>query len=712
MTGGPRLSQQPFTEAVQLHQAEHAWKPSMKRLAEGSRDRREEDPEKARTQDLYRKMRSILNKLTPEVFPQLVKQINVPSKESPGVAINFRLVLLKLCQVEFQKLGEGTLANSVNGHRQRSVGNIRLIGELFKLEMLKVTVIHSCISKLLYNKSEDALECLCCLLSTVGQKLDSDKNNWFCRRGEPGPKTIRQVRRQAEMERQWEKSLVQEFNSKTDNWCHGGNDLRVHEEPHPAWRRSCLLTEKRPNSEKGWKPELKRLTEGGRDRREKDPEAARTQELYKNMCSVLDKLTPEIFRHLMEEVNEFPINTEERLRGITALIFEKAISEEGFAATCAKMCHCLREMEEGQHQRSIGNMRFIGELFKLRMVKESVMHNCINKLLITQSDVALESLCCLLSIIGKILDCDEQHLMGEYVHQMEEILNRRKVSSQVSFLLQDIVDLRKNYWFPIKAQQGYRPICQLSTEATMENMQERIEEQQQLVPSSDCNRPGRQHLALWQSIQLQDEGQNTAISPANNDLEPYHRIFMQSSTEQIDTLDSNIRISVSRQEGNWRGHRMEQELGCLSSSTLNLIPTLLLSSPFTCSLNMLFDRTNWIQNSAEVFYQFNLAESLGRSSDYSNLEVLGPETHALLTLPALPAPVNPAGAMNTSSNPAPALLATTENELERVAKPTEMKVKLGFSWAILWPCGWMGIVLTGAPSPENVELNVANNGGT
>ncbi|KAJ8369737.1 hypothetical protein SKAU_G00097650 [Synaphobranchus kaupii] len=194
------------------------------------------------------------------------------------------------------------------------------------------------------------------------------------------------------------------------------------------------------------------------------------------------------------------------------------------------------------------------ELFKLRMVKETVMHNCINKLLITQSDMALESLCCLLSIIGNILDFDE----------MEEILNRRKVSSQVSFLLQDIVDLRKNYWFPIKSEQGYRPICQLSMEAKMENMQEMIEKQQQLVP----------------------------------------------------------------------------KLGCLSSSTLNLLPALLLSSPFTCSLNMLFDRTNWIQDSAEVFNQVNLAESLGCSSDYSKLEVLGPETHALLTLPALPTPAN------------------------------------------------------------------------
>ncbi|KAJ8374966.1 hypothetical protein SKAU_G00055460 [Synaphobranchus kaupii] len=507
--------------------------------------------------------------------------------------------------------------------------------------MLKVTVIHSCISKLLDNKSEDALECLRCLLATVGQKLDSDKNNWFCRRGEEGPKTIRQVRRQAEMERQWERSLVQEFHSKTDNWRHRGKDLRVHEEPHPAWRRSCLLTEERPNSEKVWKPEVKRLTEGGRDRREEGPEAARTQELYKSMRSVLDKLAPEIFRHLMEEVNEFPINTEERLRGIAALIFEKAISEEGFAATCAKMCHCLREMEGGQHQRSMGNMRFIGELFKLRMVKETVMHNCINKLLISQSDVALESLCCLLSIIRNILDCDEQHLMGGYVHQMEEILNNRKVSSQVSFLLQDIVDLRKNYWFPIKAAQGYRLICQLSTEAKMENMQERIEEQQQHVPHSDCNRPGGQHLALWQTIQLQDEGQNTAISPANNDLEPCYSIFMQSCTEQIDTLDSNIQISVPRQEGTWRGHRMEQELGYLSSSTLNLLPALLLSSPFTCSLNMLFDSQQDQLDPGQCRGVHTVQPgSLGRSSDYSKLEVLGPETRALLTLPALPAPAN------------------------------------------------------------------------
>ena len=76
MMGGPRLILQPFDEAVQLHKAENAWRPSARRVAEGSRDRGEEVPEKATTEVLFRKMRSILNKLTPEVFPLLVKQVS------------------------------------------------------------------------------------------------------------------------------------------------------------------------------------------------------------------------------------------------------------------------------------------------------------------------------------------------------------------------------------------------------------------------------------------------------------------------------------------------------------------------------------------------------------------------------------------------------------------------------------------------------------
>ena len=101
-------------------------------------------------------------------------QISVPSSESPAI-LNLRLVLLKLCQLEFKKLDVATLDSDVNDHRHRSLGNMQFVGELFKFQLMKEKVIHSCVTKLLSTQNEEALECLCCLLTTVGQNLDSDK---------------------------------------------------------------------------------------------------------------------------------------------------------------------------------------------------------------------------------------------------------------------------------------------------------------------------------------------------------------------------------------------------------------------------------------------------------------------------------------------------------------------------------------------------------
>ncbi|XP_058249122.1 eukaryotic translation initiation factor 4 gamma 1-like [Hemibagrus wyckioides] len=50
--------------------------------------------------------------------------------------------------------------------------NIRFIGELFKLNVLKEQIMHTCIVKLLKNHDEESLECLCRLLSTIGKNLD------------------------------------------------------------------------------------------------------------------------------------------------------------------------------------------------------------------------------------------------------------------------------------------------------------------------------------------------------------------------------------------------------------------------------------------------------------------------------------------------------------------------------------------------------------
>ena len=59
------------------------------------------------------------------------------------------------------------------------------------------------------------------------------------------------------------------------------------------------------------------------------------------MRSILNKLTPQMFNQLMKQVSELTIDTEERLKGVIDLVFEKAIDEPSFSVAYANMCRCL-----------------------------------------------------------------------------------------------------------------------------------------------------------------------------------------------------------------------------------------------------------------------------------------------------------------------------------------------------------------------------------
>lgn len=65
------------------------------------------------------------------------------------------------------------------------------------------------------------------------------------------------------------------------------------------------------------------------------------QELFRKVRSILNKLTPQMFHQLMKQVTDLTINTEERLKGVIDLVFEKAIDEPSFSAAYANMCRCL-----------------------------------------------------------------------------------------------------------------------------------------------------------------------------------------------------------------------------------------------------------------------------------------------------------------------------------------------------------------------------------
>lgn len=73
-----------------------------------------------------------------------------------------------------------------------------------------------------------------------------------------------------------------------------------------------------------------------------DPEQIKTQQLFKHLRGILNKLTPEKFQELIKQVQELTIDTQERLKGAIDLIFEKAILEPNFSVVYANMCHCFR----------------------------------------------------------------------------------------------------------------------------------------------------------------------------------------------------------------------------------------------------------------------------------------------------------------------------------------------------------------------------------
>ena len=71
------------------------------------------------------------------------------------------------------------------------------------------------------------------------------------------------------------------------------------------------------------------------------------------------------------------------------------------------------ERERQARRRSVGNIRFIGELYNLKMLTDRIMHEIIRRLLTQTDEESLECLCWLLNTIGKQLDqCTESKIVA------------------------------------------------------------------------------------------------------------------------------------------------------------------------------------------------------------------------------------------------------------------------------------------------------------
>ncbi|KAG8772959.1 hypothetical protein FRC20_005384 [Serendipita sp. 405] len=100
-------------------------------------------------------------------------------------------------------------------------------------------------------------------------------------------------------------------------------------------------------------------------------------------------------------------------------------------------------------RRGLGLVKFIGELFKLQMLTERIMHRCILKLLDEPAEEDIESVCQLLKTVGSALSGPKgKESMDMYFGRMKELSADPGVSQRIRFMLLDVIDLRSRNWIP------------------------------------------------------------------------------------------------------------------------------------------------------------------------------------------------------------------------------------------------------------------------
>jgi translation initiation factor 4G len=87
-------------------------------------------------------------------------------------------------------------------------------------------------------------------------------------------------------------------------------------------------------------------------------------------------------------------------------------------------------------RRGLGLVKFIGELFKLQMLTERIMHRCILKLLDEPAEEDIESVCQLLKTVGTALSGPKgKESMDMYFGKMNNLSQDMRVSQRIRFML-------------------------------------------------------------------------------------------------------------------------------------------------------------------------------------------------------------------------------------------------------------------------------------
>ncbi|KAK5653131.1 hypothetical protein OQA88_9230 [Cercophora sp. LCS_1] len=282
----------------------------------------------------------------------------------------------------------------------------------------------------------------------------------------------------------------------------------------------------------GWKPIS--IGKAGSGPASTQPGHMDPETVQRKVKAALNKMTPEKFDKIADGILAIASQSENEqdgrtLRQVIQLTFEKATDEAHWASMYAKFCkrmletmspnikdenikdkagnavtggalfrkyllnRCQEEFERGwkvdlpevkgtesftddyykaaaAKRRGLGLVQFIGELFKLGMLTERIMHECVRKLLEFQGipdEAEIESLTKLLRTVGGVLDNSDKGrpMMEAYFQRIDAIIQLPDLPSRLKFMLMDIVDLRKVGWASKDQNKGPKTLEEVRQEA-------------------------------------------------------------------------------------------------------------------------------------------------------------------------------------------------------------------------------------------------------
>ncbi|CBZ53938.1 GJ21226, related [Neospora caninum Liverpool] len=260
------------------------------------------------------------------------------------------------------------------------------------------------------------------------------------------------------------------------------------------------------------------------------------QQLLRRLKGHLNKLTLEKFEKLYPQILNAGIKEKEEVNALMKMVFEKAVSQHHFIQMYVQLCSRLKDDlkqiladdAKGSYFRRIlinqcedsfvanlepmrvpeglgeeeafefaqlykarmkGNMIFVGELLKSRMISHRILLECIDRLLQKRLECIeisggedqgvphMEALCAFLHTVGPFFENPKWKFYEEFCERIKIVQKLQKDESlpfRVRCLLKDVLDNRAEKWRKKFAatKEGPTRLSELHQQAQLEQMQQ------------------------------------------------------------------------------------------------------------------------------------------------------------------------------------------------------------------------------------------------